>query len=299
MSDSSPNSQANARLVNFVHSSLGTAVKITDNTRGIGRRSLIWRVEQGQNHFLLKAHDSDGQFERETRALREWVPILGDQSWWSTPDILAKNDELQAIVISEVRGGLLDSTVVSRDECQTMFELAGRFARLLHDSPIAIAESVEPVEDVLSAAGRYIPAAVGHLDSRTIDWAKEVIGDGQAFANARVVPAHMDYSPRNWFADRQGRGIRFGLIDWEQSRHSIWLQDVARMAFDHWQREPVLRDYFFRGYGRQPTEIEERQMQLLALINMIGGVPYSVTMGDKYFENLCRGIIELLKTKIR
>jgi thiamine kinase-like enzyme len=299
MSDSNPVSPNNARLAEFVYSTLGNSVVVEDKTRLIGKRSLIWRITRNNDHFWLKAHNSENQFKREKHALLEWVPLLGEQSWWSTPDLLADSDELQAIVISEVPGGLLDSTATHGNECSSMFEMAGRFARLLHDTEITPEKPIDPVDKLLCDANRYLLLATDHLDSRTIEWVGDVLGTGEAFADVQAVPAHMDYSPRNWFIDRQEGGIRFGVIDWERSQHSIWAQDVARMAFDHWQRDPSLRESFFEGYGHQPTEIEDRQVQLVALVNMVGGVPYAVEMNDEYFEALCRRIIELLKTKIQ
>ena len=68
------------------------------------------------------------------------------------------------------------------------------------------------------------------------------------------------------------------------------------MIQDHWIREPQLREAFFTGYGREPSELEWRQANQVVLINAVGGVPWSISHGDSEFEKLNRAVIERLKS---
>ncbi len=67
------------------------------------------------------------------------------------------------------------------------------------------------------------------------------------------------------------------------------------MIQDHWIREPRLRDAFFTGYGREPSEREWYQADQVVLINAVGGVPWSISHRDSKFEKLNRAVIERLK----
>ena len=86
-----------------------------------------------------------------------------------------------------------------------------------------------------------------------------------------------------------------GIIDWERSRHGYYVEDFQRMVQDHSVLEPHLRDAFFSGYGREPSELEWRQANQVVLVNAVGGVPWAASHGDSKFERQNRAVIERLK----
>jgi hypothetical protein len=67
------------------------------------------------------------------------------------------------------------------------------------------------------------------------------------------------------------------------------------MIHDHWEFEPQLKDAFFTGYGREPSELEWYQANQVVLINAVAGVEWSISHGDSQFEQLNRAVIERLK----
>jgi thiamine kinase-like enzyme len=109
----------------------------------------------------------------------------------------------------------------------------------------------------------------------------------------KLVPVHCDYSPRNWLVE-DGRNA-IGVIDWERARPGYWVEDFHRMTLDHWWRRPALRDAYFDGYGREPSEKERRQAGMVSLVNAIGGVPWAIGHGDTQFEAHNRRVIATLR----
>lgn len=223
------------------------------------------------------------------------MPLLGKQTWWRSSELLGESDELEAMILTNVEGGLLDETGVSPEECTQMFSLAGNFARKLHDIELESHDLGDSVDYFAAWGERYLANADGVLDARTMDWARTVWDRGSAFTGVRFVRVHMDYSPRNWLIDRQEEGIRFGVIDWERARIEHWLQDAVRMQHDHWRKEPHLKEAFFEGYGHTLTELEEHQLQLLSMVGAVATVPWAIQYKDARFEQLGREIIERLR----
>jgi hypothetical protein len=41
------------------------------------------------------------------------------------------------------------------------------------------------------------------------------------------------------------------------------------MVSDHWQHDPALQESFSIRHGREPSEIEMRQLKLLSLSNIV------------------------------
>ena len=294
MNSGNTSPQANLPLRDFAASILGSGLRIEDRSRSFGRQSVLWQITDSDgNRFWLKRHDL--HYKRELNALENWVPLLGDATWWRSSEVIGKSDDLEAMVLTNVEGGLLDETGVSPEECAEMFFLAGKFARKLHDVEPVSHDLGDSVEYFAAYGERYLAHADGVLDAETMRWARDVWDGGSAFNDIRFVRVHMDYSPRNWIIDRQEEGIRFGVIDWERARIEYWLHDTQRMQQDHFYREPALKESFFDGYGHQLTDGEERHLQLLSMVGAIGAVPWAIEYGDKRFAQNSREIVERLR----
>ena len=291
-----PHSPEAAELRDFATSVLGSDATFEDVSRVAGRQSTVWRITTKHDEvYFLKSHERQQLYEREVRALEEWAPLLPRPGWWSIGELVSKSEDIPAVIVTAVAGDTLDTAPVTDGERREMFALAGRFASILHSLPIEDDGDEEYAWTYLKRAEHLIGLAEPYLDRGTVEWARSVISKGEAFAGTERVATHHDYSPRNWLIDRGDDGIRFGLIDWERARMDHWLQDAQRIAHDHWQTDPQLREAFFEGYGRAPTEAEERQLDLLTLLNTIGAVPWAIERNDAGFERLSRRIIERLK----
>ena len=284
----------NAPLRDFAESVLGPDLQFENRSRSFGRQSVIWLITNPDGvRFWLKRHDL--HYKRELNALENWIPLLGEATWWRSSELVGKSDELATMILTNVEGGILDETGVSPEECGEMFYLAGKFAAKLHGLELESHDLGDSVDYFAAWGERYLSGADGVLDAKTMQWARAEFDNGSAFTDVRFVRAHMDYSPRNWLIDRREEGIRFGVIDWERARVDFWLHDAQRMEQDHWRREPRLKEVFFDGYGRQLTDDEDHQVRLLTMVGAVAAVPWAIEYGDKQFAENSREVIERLK----
>ncbi len=293
MKFSSPSNPKNERLLRFARCEMGSKVKIDDASRDFGRPSIVWRLTGGDGSSAwLKHHESGKLYRRELLGLEVIVPSLGEQTWWSSPTMISKNDEIEAVLMTGIDGDLLETASASHDEQKEMYRLAGRFSQMLHAVDLAAPDGLDAASHLRTSLEHYLNAGLGHVDKRTVNWARALIDRACLVGVAGRVPCHMDYSPRNWLADRGGGRIKFGVIDWERARWDLWLQDVHRMEYDHWHREPQLRVAYFEGYGRRPTNDEQLQADAMCAVSSIASIPWAIEHGDERFASLSRKMLD-------
>jgi hypothetical protein len=295
----SPEHPGNIVFVEFARAKLGSGVQFDNHSREFGRPSIVWRLTGSDGtHAWLKHHEGRYLYERELLGLEVFVPALGTQTWWHSPTLIARDDELRVMLMSEVEGELLDSTPVSSDECTRMFKMAGRFIRKLHDADLPDLEGIDAGEYLRDRMEYYLGEGENAVDGETVAWAHDLIDEASSITGVQRVPCHMDFSPRNWLIQRFEEGTGFGVIDWERGRWDLWLQDVQRMEYDHFHREPHLRDAYFEGYGREPSEDEQLQLNTISLVTAIASSPWAIDHNDAHFVELSRTQIERIRTAI-
>ncbi len=295
----SPSSPDNTLLVELARREMGTAVEFENFSRDFGRPSIVWRLTASDgSRAWLKHHESRLLYERELTGLELFVPALGEQTWWSSPTLVAKDDEIVVILMTEVEGDLLDTASVAPEEIETMHRLAGRFVRKLHDAEVSAPDGLDGLEYLRDRLDYYLGFADGSIDAQTLSWTRDLIKRACSSGSAKRVPCHMDFSPRNWLIQQNNGEIGFGIIDWERARWDVWLNDAQRMAYDDWHRDARLRDAYFEGYGRVPSESEELQLNTLCLVGAIASIPWAISHHDDHFENLSREMIERIRTRI-
>ena len=226
-----------------------------------------------------------------------YVPALGEQTWWSSPTQIAKDDEAEVVLMTQVECDILGSTTATDDEEETMFRLAGRFARRLHDLRLSVSDNTAPSMPFRDCLEHYLAAGRESIDGHTVDWTRGPIDRACSEGSVRSVPCHRDLPPRNWLLHRSPSGIRFGVIDWERGGSDLWLQDVQRMAYDHWQHKPWLREAYFEGYGREPTEVERLQLDAICLVGAIASISWADRHNDPNFAAVSREVIERVRLK--
>lgn len=292
----SPDNPLNARLLDFARLHMGSRVEVEDFSRDFGRPSVVWRLTGTDGtRVWLKRHESSRHLRRELLGLQRIVPALGVQDWWSSPTLIASDDATGCILMTEVIGELMTEASVSAEEERTAYALAGQFARKLHGlSGIHADEGSISFRDRLE---HYLAAGLETVDDETAGWTRDLIDRACARGPAHPVPCHRDFSPRNWLMQRTVSGIRFGIIDWERGGADVWLQDVQRMAYDHWHRNPTLRDAFFEGYGRTPTDIERLQLDAICLVGAIASIAWAESHNDPTFAEVSRDIITRIRAR--
>jgi hypothetical protein len=299
MPATSPDNPENAPLRDFATAALGAGRRFEDRSRAFGRRSVTWHVTAADGTgFYLKRHEHYRHYATEVLALREWAPKMEPGEWWSAPEVVADDVELGAALLSELPGEPLEDIESTRSERVEMHRLAGRLAAMVH------ALDVDPYRagperlygrEILDL---YLEKGEPYMDRETLRWIERVCGAPGVFDGLGIVPTHSDFSPRNWLLQRGGNGLALGLIDWERARPGFWLEDMQRVAQDHWLTAPELRAAFFEGYGRVPGEREERQLKIIVLMNAAGTVSWATEHDDHAFAELGRRTIEQLKVEL-
>jgi len=295
MTRTSPDSPANERLREMARQTLGSGCEFTDFSRNVGRRTITWLLTASDGtQAYLKRHEHRKHHAAEVLTLSRWAPLIESADWWSAPAVLTSDDELGAVILSALPGETLDHAQVTPGEREEAFRLAGRFASLLHVLDADPRETGRA--QVYDAATReaYLRSAAPHLHDATKEWIRKSCA-GEPFAGLAVVPAHVDYSPRNWLIDRSGGGLRLGVIDWERARAAYWIEDVQRLESDYWVQDNGLRSAFFEGYGRAPTARESQQLDLIVLLNATATLQWALDHGDRPFFDRALATIERLK----
>lgn len=294
----SPDHPDNRQFVDIARREMGSEVQIQNYSRDFGRLSIVWRlVASDGSRVWLKHHESSRQFERELIGLELCIPALGDQTWWSSPILVAMDRDAEVILMTEVEGEILDTAVTSTDEDRTMFRLAGRFIRKLHDlASSGSDETIVPI-NLKDRSEHYLSVGEASIDAETMRWARALVDQACLAGNLGSVHCHRDFSPRNWLINRRRTGIQFGVIDWERTGQDVWLQDLQRMVHDHWHHKPQLRDAFYEGYGHHPTDLEQLQLDAICLVGAIASISWADRHHDANFSDMNRKIIARIRAR--
>lgn len=296
MNATSPDNPGNSPLVELATKIIGSGLQITDRSRQFGRKSITWQIDSaGGSGFYLKQNEHRKHFEVEALTLREWAPKLPTAELWSAPSAVAIDDDLGALIMTRIPGEPLDSTETTLAERTEMFRLAGKLAALIHTLEVDASKAGPPRSYDRDLLAFFLEKAEPYTDPKTLEWIEDACGAKDAYEGLAFVPTHSDFAPRNWLVDRSGEQIALGLIDWERARPGYWLEDMQRVAQDDWLKEPELRTAFFEGYGRFPTEREERQLNLIVLMNATGTISWAAEHGDTEFAAFGHNTIERMK----
>jgi hypothetical protein len=258
--------------------------------------ALVWRITASSGErFFLKRHETELRFELDTRAQEDWIPLLPEAERQMTVRLVGISQELRATIVIEVPGEMVLSARPSFEERLAVNRAAGAFAKVLHSIPFEDDDPLNYGEYAATRLEQILEKTAPYVDIDLIRWARKTFDGGSAFGDVRRVPCHRDYSQRNWIIDRADGGLKFGVIDWERARSDYWLYDAHRMVAGSWERDPALKDAFFDGYGRQLSDIEERRLLLLALVDVVGAISWAIAHNDREFELQSRRRVEYLR----
>ena len=295
-----PSDELRVALRAFAERTVGRIVDLEDRSRSFGRMSLVWRLETADGkQYYLKRHEERRLFERELHALTDWVPRLPEGARQMAVPLVASADDLDAIVLEAAPGEIVEDAQLTDDERHAAYQMAGAFAAALHTLPCdGCGVDARYEEAALASVERWLPDPAAGFNEDVQQWARDAVRANGAWRDVELVPAHMDYSPRNWLLHRDDGALWLHVIDWERGRPAPWVEDVQRMAEDHWYRDASEREAFFLGYGRQPTELEERQIPALVVSNnAIGAIAWGGQRGDAAFVAKGRAILERLRAE--
>ena len=217
-----------------------------------------------------------------------------------TVPVIATADDLDAMLFEATPGEIVEDVDLTTEERHAAYQLAGAFAAALHALPCEGCGGTADYEaQLLTHAERWLALPDAGFSEELRRWSRDLLGADGAFARVDLVPAHTDYSPRNWLLHRPRPGPpALYIFDWELARPAPWVEDVQRTAEDHWHADPAARDAFFRGYGREPSDVEERRIRAMAFANSaLGAIAWGGQRGDTAFVAKGWAILNRLRTE--
>jgi len=217
--------------------------------------------------WIVKQFRSARAFEQERRALTTWFarPELGGAR---VPRLLADAPELATLILERLPG------VASSEDSPLVHHAAGRFLAALHRLAI-VDDDPLPLADALARRTRtWLRRA--ELEPELVRTVEQHGPRPELFTDARRVPCHRDFAPRNWLWD----GEALAIVDFEHARLDLALVDLAKLCVESWQRRPDCAVEFFRGYGRRLTGIEHQRLRAVVVLHAVASLAWGRERGD-------------------
>ncbi|SNX88517.1 hypothetical protein SAMN06272735_8969 [Streptomyces sp. TLI_55] len=221
---------------------------------------ILQLVDGRGRRYFAKQHTDRTRYAQEVKAYGTWARHLAIHA----PELVGCNNGTHTLLVTALAGTRADAVAPGSPDEERAHHEAGRVLRLLHQATL------------VPRSGAVGPDLAGRL-ARWIDRAEQA---GLLFPSERAVlsaheevltntlmdsaACHLDYQPRNWIL-----GEVFGLCDLEHMRRDARIRDFARMEFRRWQADPRLRDAFYAGYGRHPTDTEQRLLESFGAIEAV------------------------------
>lgn len=240
----------------------------------------VWLLRGVERVGVLKVHRTSNKHQRERDALKTWGQELGQ-----CPALLAEPGH-QALLLSYLEGRLVEK--LDGPALASAHRQAGAWLRTLHEWPHQDDDPLPLHEALKKRALSWISRARGHLDPGVLQAVRDRVGAFDELQDIQRVPCHRDFSPRNWIQAPDGT---LGIIDFEHARGDLWLQDLDRIT------EPSLRQALLEGYGRVPSDAEEKVYDLLSTIGAVSTVVWAKQHGDLPFEAQGRSRLDELLSR--
>ncbi|MGW4694085.1 aminoglycoside phosphotransferase family protein [Kitasatospora cineracea] len=239
--------------------------------------SRVWRIGGPDGGAFVKISPDEGAFAREVAGYAHAARFLPEQQ---TPRLLASEPRLRALLSTALPGRVVRDLPLERGAELRLHQDAGRLLRHWHDrSDAGTTAHRAQVREVMGAYAREAAECRQALTAQVPHDVLALVGAAAAEipALAERLPLrflHGDYATRNWLIDTATG--RHALIDFEQSRYGLVVEEFVWLLGALWPERPDLREAFFTGYGRPREPAEERLLLLL-----------TVRLGASY---LCTGL---------
>lgn len=278
-------------LLDLCRATLGSIT----GTRFVGwdhGESLIWEVSSAaRERSFMKAHRQEVKFRQELHAYRRYGLALSG----SVPKLLAQREqEPWALLLSALPGVPLETLQLDTTAELDAHRQAGQLLARLHDQPVSDTSLLTPDEAFAVRLEQWSARADGLIDDESVQWVSKQVHEALPLLRGlQRVPCHRDYTPRNWL----WRNGKLSLIDFEHSRPDLWFLDLERLWAGLWLERPDLREAFLAGYGRKPSETEERLLERLGALGALTTIVWAHEHDDADFEAQGRSKLMRLKNE--
>ncbi|MFB7124589.1 aminoglycoside phosphotransferase family protein [Kitasatospora sp. NPDC056273] len=208
----------------------------------------------GGQHLVLKTNSHPDCFTRELHALRTWTPALET----AAPQLVDADEDARVLLMTALPGIRLDLATLTTAQEQDAYRQTGQLLRRLHE-----AGPPQTITDFGRQRAAYLRAQLTGpthpLTTAELDFALAAIDQLETLPPQKSQPSHLDLTARNLLADTDERGrVRIAVIDFETSRYEAAGRDFLRITQRTLRTRSDLSVAFYNGYGRQPSEDEQR-----------------------------------------
>jgi aminoglycoside phosphotransferase (APT) family kinase protein len=240
-----------------------------------GGNARTLRIHGSASTAVLKTYRSARTFRQELRAYRDWVPALAE-----TPRLIDhRREPPPALLLQALPGEPVSSASLPVEAERRLHGRAGRWLRALHAVPFRDPDPVPLEEGYRRRILAWDEATVESIDAELRGWLHERLHDlPSRLRGASRVPCHLDFEPRNWLVDEDGRWV--GVIDFEHARPDHPLADLARLAAYVWPARADLARGFLDEYGAPSGAADVGAVDRLALFEVARRLAWATDHGD-------------------
>lgn len=204
------------------------------------------------------------------------------------PALLGFDGSARALVLTCVRGERMSLGTYDLDVTTSAHAAVGRLIRALHELPVDDGDPLPLLDAVTARLDAWHDRAGDVLTPAERDGLRRLASRREAFAAARRVPCHRDFTPDNWLLE--GTGLY--VLDFEHARLDVAEADLVKLRADVWAASPALEAAFLAGYGPLDGDARARLDVLLAL-HAVATLAWAERHADAAFRALGRRALEL------
>lgn len=212
----------------------------------------VWRATGPSGPAVFKRHGNPRAFAQELSAYRDVLPRIT-----ATPELLGADSD--ALALTWAPGARLSPRTSPQRE-RLLHAAAGRFARALHDLPVADADPLPLARAIERRLATWTGRSAGLLTADERAALHRLAAGIDAFTAPRVF-CHRDFTPDNWLSEETA----ITVIDFEHARPDAAESDLIKLRAEVWPDRPDLRDAFLATYGPLGADARARLDVLLAL----------------------------------
>jgi len=241
--------------------------------------------------FFVKRFSSSVKYRQAVNAYQNCMVNLEGQ----VPRLVSNNSQERILLLTDIGGSDCSWEELSPAQRASLLRQAGRFLRVLHNTPFNDEDSM-PVGDAVFARAQALQRKLvelkGSSDYLSRDLVAGITDDvGRILPQLnqiKRVPCHRDFWKRNWIwkystGDRQG-DVHLGVLDLEHARPDLFFFDVMKIWSDSWLAAPKLQQPFWHGYGRQMSEQERGLLKRCAAIHAAQTIIWGVEHQNDEFR---------------
>lgn len=273
-----------AAVLDRISDVLGPVDVVAEHSQSHRLATVLELATPGDERVIAKWHAPGPDYARETTAYEQHVSSLGGDA----PRLIDSDDALRLLVLTKLPGHVVQGTAASGDP--DVHRTAGLLLRRFHESGRCIASDLWATQ-FTTRFDRWVERAADKalVAADDLDAVARIVAEVHELGPLEVVPAHRDYSTRNWMVDDHGR-VR--VIDFGKLEYDPWVLDLVRLQQREWLDAPLLEAAFLDGYDRGLDGADRVVLRAATAKHAVSTIVWARDHRDRRFEREARETLE-------